>query len=159
MGTDFFLASFTGWFLFYISTVCFKFCYHEKWITLSVRNTVSVVPVYCCCYLVAKSCRLFGNPMDCSPPGSSVHGILQAGILEWVAISFSRGSSQPRDWTRVSLNLLHGRQVLYHWAPREVPIGHEAALKWRLRLRKRLNQCFLKSVLAMQRRAGPMALV
>ena len=41
--------------------------------------------------------QLFRNPMDCSPPGSSVHGILQARILEWVAISFSRGSSQPRD--------------------------------------------------------------
>ena len=42
------------------------------------------------------------NPMDCSPPGSSVHGILQARILEWVAISFSRRSSQPKDRTRVS---------------------------------------------------------
>ena len=40
--------------------------------------------------------------MDCSPPGSSVHGILQAKILEWVVISFSRGSSQPRDRTLVS---------------------------------------------------------
>ena len=40
--------------------------------------------------------------MDCSPPGSSVHGILQARILEWVAISFSRGSSQPRDRTWIS---------------------------------------------------------
>ena len=40
--------------------------------------------------------------MDCSPPGSSVHEIFQARILEWVAISFSRGSSQPRDWTQVS---------------------------------------------------------
>ena len=40
--------------------------------------------------------------MDCSLPGSSVHGIFQARILEWIAISFSRGSSQPRDWTRVS---------------------------------------------------------
>ena len=39
------------------------------------------------------------NPVDCSPPGSSVHGILQAKILEWVAISFSRGSFWPRDWT------------------------------------------------------------
>ena len=43
--------------------------------------------------VVSDSC----NPMDCSPPGSSVHGILQARILEWVAISFSRRSSQPRD--------------------------------------------------------------
>ena len=42
------------------------------------------------------------DPMDCSPPGSSVYGILQARILEWVAISFSRGSSQPRDQTLVS---------------------------------------------------------
>ena len=51
---------------------------------------------------VAQSCPTLCNPMDCSPPGSSVHGILQARILEWVAISFSRGSSQPRDRTQVS---------------------------------------------------------
>ena len=42
------------------------------------------------------------NPMDCGPPGSSVHGILQARMLEWVAILFSRGSYQPRDQTQVS---------------------------------------------------------
>ena len=42
------------------------------------------------------------DPMDCSLPGSSVHGILQARILVWVAICFSRGSSRPRDWTQVS---------------------------------------------------------
>ena len=48
--------------------------------------------------VVSDSC----DPMDCSLPGSSVHGIFQARTLEWVAISFSRGSSQPRDWTRVS---------------------------------------------------------
>ena len=51
---------------------------------------------------VAQSCLTLCDPMDCSPPGSSVHGILQARILEWVAISFSRGSSWPRDWTQVS---------------------------------------------------------
>ena len=50
----------------------------------------------------AQSCPTLCGPMDCSPPGSSVHGILQARILEWVAISFSRGSSQPRDQTWVS---------------------------------------------------------
>ena len=55
----------------------------------------------CCCYLGTKSCPTLCNPTDCSPPGSSVHGILQARILESVAISFSRGSSQPRDWTRL----------------------------------------------------------
>ena len=51
--------------------------------------------------------------MDCSPPGSSVHGILQARILEWAAMSSSRGSSQLRDWTCSSYN---GRQILYYWA-------------------------------------------
>ena len=52
--------------------------------------------------LVAQSCPTLCNPMDCSPPGYTVHGIFQARILEWVPISFSRGSSQPRHRTWVS---------------------------------------------------------
>ena len=52
--------------------------------------------------LVTQSCPTLCYPMDCSPPGSSVHGISQVRILEWVAISFSRGSSQPRDQTQTS---------------------------------------------------------
>ena len=56
------------------------------------------------------------NPMDCSLPGSSVHGILQAIILEWVVISFSRGSSPPKDQTHI---FCISRQILYHWATRE----------------------------------------
>ena len=52
--------------------------------------------------LVAQSCPTLCDPMDCSPPGSSVYGILQARILEWVAFPFSRGSSQPRDRAWVS---------------------------------------------------------
>ena len=51
---------------------------------------------------VTQSCPTLCEPKDCSLPGSSVHGIFQARVLEWVAISFSRGSSQPRDRTRVS---------------------------------------------------------
>ena len=51
---------------------------------------------------VAQSYPTLYDPMDCSPPGSYIHGIFQARILEWVAISFSRGSSRPRDRTRVS---------------------------------------------------------
>ena len=51
---------------------------------------------------VAQSCLTRSNPVDCSLPGSAVHGILQARILEWVAISFSRGSSPPRDRTQIS---------------------------------------------------------
>ena len=46
---------------------------------------------------VTQSCPTLCDPMDCSLPGSSVHGIFQAIVLEWIAISFSRGSSQPRD--------------------------------------------------------------
>ena len=61
---------------------------------------------------VAPSCPTLCNPVDCSLPGSSVHGILQARVLEWVAISFSRGSSWPRDQTEVSNpGLPHWRQT------------------------------------------------
>ena len=56
------------------------------------------------------------DPVDCSLPGSSVRGLFQARILEWVTISFSRGSSQPRDWTPVSCVSCFGRCNLYHWA-------------------------------------------
>ena len=51
---------------------------------------------------VTQLCPTFCDPVDSSPPGSSVHGICQARILEWVAVPFSRGSSQPKDRTRVS---------------------------------------------------------
>ena len=60
---------------------------------------------------VAQSCPTLCDPMDCSPPGSSIHGILQARTLEWVAISFSRRSSWPRD---MNIGLPHRRQTLYH---------------------------------------------
>ena len=53
-------------------------------------------------FVYVQSCPTLCNLMDCSPPGSSVHGISQARILEWVAIPFSRGSSRPRDQTPVS---------------------------------------------------------
>ena len=60
----------------------------------------------------AQLCLTLCDPMDCSPPGSSVHGILQARILEWVAISFSRGSAQPKDWTSGIFCI--GRWILFH---------------------------------------------
>ena len=56
---------------------------------------------------VIQSCLPFCDPMDCSLPGSSVHVISQARILEWVAVSFSRGSSQSRDWQVEALPLSH----------------------------------------------------
>ena len=65
------------------------------------------------CYSVVKSCPTLCNPVNCSPPGSSVHGILQARKLEWVVISFSRGPSQPRDWAWVSSFSCIGRWIVY----------------------------------------------
>ena len=67
----------------------------------------------CACAKLLQSCLTLCNPMDRSPPGSSVHGILQARILEWVAMPFSRGSSRPRNRTPVSYISCTGRQVLY----------------------------------------------
>ena len=61
-----------------------------------------------------KSCPTLCDPLDCSSPDSSVHRILQARILEWVAIPSSRGSSWPRDRTYVSYVSCTGRRVLYH---------------------------------------------
>ena len=75
-----------------------------KYITFSRVLPVVLVQLLSCV-------QLFCDPMDCSPPGSSVHGISQARILEWVAISFSRGSFRPRNGTHVSCI---GRWVLYH---------------------------------------------
>ena len=65
---------------------------------------------------VAQSFPTLCDPMDCSLPGSSVHGIFQARVLEWLAISFSRGSSRPKDWTGVSH--IAGRRFTI-WATRE----------------------------------------
>ena len=62
----------------------------------------------------AQSCLTLCHALDSSPPGSSVHGILQVRILEWIGISFSRGSNP---------GLLLGRRILYHWATREEFIG------------------------------------
>ena len=69
---------------------------------------------YCAVCLVTQSCLTLCNPRDCSPPGSSVQWILQARILEWVAMPFSRGSSLPRDGTHVCYASCIGRWVLYH---------------------------------------------
>ena len=74
------------------------------------------VCVCVCARLDAQLCQTLCSAMDCSPPGASVHGIFQARILELVAISPSRGSSQSRDWTCVSCISSTGRRFLYHCA-------------------------------------------
>ena len=68
--------------------------------------------------LVAQSCPTFCNRTDYSPPDSSVYGILQARILEWIAILFSRGSSWPRDWAQV---FSHCQQILHQLSHKGIP--------------------------------------
>ena len=69
---------------------------------------------------ITQSCLTLCNPLAWSLPGSTIHGILQARVLEWVAIAFSRGSSHPRDQTQFSL--VAGRQTLYY-------LGHQGSQK------------------------------
>ena len=72
--------------------------------------------------LVAQSCLTLCDPMDCSLPGSSVHGILQARILEWVAIFFSRVIFQSQE---LNLDLLHCRQILYYLSHKKLLRGNK----------------------------------
>ena len=60
------------------------------------------IHIYTCTCQLLQSCLTFQDPMDCSPPGSSVYGIFQAKVVEWVSMPSSRGSFWPRDWTRIS---------------------------------------------------------
>ena len=87
--------------------------------------------------LVAQSCPTVCNPMDCSRPGSSVHEIFQASILEWAAILSFRGSFLIHG---SSPGLLHCRQILYHLGHQESP-GHA-----RRKLRKKMNEKIFKEV-------------
>ena len=70
----------------------------------------SQIHLSCVCVLITQSCPTLCDPVDCSPPGS-IHGILQIRILEWVAISFSKGSSWPRNQTH----------YLLHWQVGSLP--------------------------------------
>ena len=95
--------------------------FHEQKIH-SYHQFSSVSLSYSCCALTkvfmcvvaAQSCLILGDSMNCSPADSSVHGIFQARILEWVAMPSSRESSQPRDQTCISYVFCIGRWVLYH---------------------------------------------
>ena len=72
---------------------------------------------------VTQLCPTFCDPMDCRLPGSSFHGLFQAGVLEWVAISFSKGSRRHRDQTHVSFNSCIGRQILYYYTTWEAHVA------------------------------------
>ena len=96
--------------ILFIMTSCSSFDFLKYCINIHLFFS-SFVEVCC---LVARSCPTLCDPLDYGLPGSSVHRILQARILEWVAISFSRWSSRPSDQTHIFCT---GRQILYHWIP------------------------------------------
>ena len=75
------------------------------------KSHQSPVCVHACS--ITQSCSTLCDSMDCCPPGSSVHGIFQASILEWVTISSSRGSSRPRDRPCISYIPCIGRQIFF----------------------------------------------
>ena len=110
------ILSFPLWFFFPLKL------WEKMYLTLFI---VTIITLLCVCVLVTQSCPTLCNPMDCRPPGSSVHGILQARILEWVAMPSSRGSSPPRDWTQVSCI---GRQILYHLSHQGRPLCYWSML-------------------------------
>ena len=104
--------------------------------TLTGGHGIVVKILLCVCVCMRakslQSCPILCEPMDCNPPGFSVHGILQARILEWVAMPFCRGSSRPRDWTCVSYVSCGGRHVLYHLCHLGSPKTLLGAAIWRL---------------------------
>ena len=87
-----------------------------------IQQLAGSMSITCSCHRcsVTQFCLTLHDPMDCSPPRSSVHGISQARVLEWAAVSFSGVSSWPRDWTWVSRT---GRWILYYWATKEAPLS------------------------------------
>ena len=108
------------------SCVCVLSCLSHVWLFATLQTVACQVSLsmgfsrkeYCS----GLACP---HPGDCSPPGSSVHGILQARILQWVAMPSSRGSSKPRDWTCISYISCIGREIYYQYhigSPRYWPI-------------------------------------
>ena len=85
---------------------------------LKLKPILICVCISSCSVLFETHC----DPMNCSPPGSFVHGIFQARIVGWVAITYSKRSSQPRDQTHVSCTSCNGRWILYCCTTWESPI-------------------------------------
>ena len=117
---DFSKISTTIWFHFLICTLriivtlVYRVMMRIKWANMCIFNSVFHTANIQCVMCVCLVCPPLCNPMDFSPWSSSVHGIFQAIMLEWVANSSSRGSSQPRDQTQISSAPCIDRWMLYH---------------------------------------------
>ena len=85
-------------------------------------HILTIASSLCVYAKLLQSCLILRNPMDCSPPGSSVHGILPARTLRWVGMPSSMGSFWPRDQTHISHVSCVGRQVLYHQSHLASPV-------------------------------------
>ena len=85
----------------YSCLICHIIMYY-RCMALFLASVLCSTNLCLCVHVCAQSCLTLWDPMDCSPPGSSVHGMFQARILEWFSISHSKGSSRPRDQTHVS---------------------------------------------------------
>ena len=117
----------------------------ELFIWLSLLKTFSYLTMTCriksriiIVVLHAQSYPTLCYPMDCRPPGSTVHGIFQARILEWVDISYTSGSSQPRDRVCVFCVSCIVKQILYHYAtckPPELSLYHKKSSSAKLLIR------------------------
>ena len=99
------------------ANICPQFLAQSSWDPWKKKDEISLLLPLLSCMKSLSRVRLFATPWTVVLPGSSIHGILQARVLEWVAISFSRGSSQPRDRTRVSCI---GGRCFNLWATREL---------------------------------------
>ena len=109
-----------------VAAACLKTANLLRNYCVSIVRETSILFTCVCAFSVCKSCPTLCDLMDCSPPGSSVHGISQAKVLAWVAISSSRGSSRPRDQTSISWVSCTGRWILCCWATRDAHCLHWA---------------------------------
>ena len=107
LGTDTFILVLSFWYIVpFIILKCLTLSLMVLCASKSVLSEIKIVTSACVRAESLQSCLILCDPVDCSPPGSSVHGIFQARMLEWVAMPSSRGSSRPRDRTHVSYVLL-----------------------------------------------------
>ena len=103
-------------------TFVYRVMMRIKWTNTCIFNSIFPTANIQCVMCMCLVCQTLCNSMDCSPWSSSVHGIFQAIMLEWVAISSSMGSSQPRDQTQISSAPCIDRWMLYHCATLEANI-------------------------------------